>query len=66
VEEVFAGSDPGDVAPGRKIDAPSIISMSGADRYGSFEAVHSPGLEVDTRHYPQDESHRDHGYQGVL
>jgi len=32
------------VAPGRKIDAPSIISMKVADdRYGSFEAVHSPG-----------------------
>ena len=37
-------------------DSPAMVSFRfSGDRYGNFEVVHSPGLEVLTEHYAQDD-----------
>lgn len=56
-----------EVAPGAYLDAPALISWRFADgRLGSFEVVHSPQLEVPTRHYAQDDRIEITGTEGVI
>ncbi len=48
-------------------DAPAMMSFKFADnRYGSFEVVYSPDLEIRTRHYAQDDRVELTGTRGVL
>ncbi len=55
------------VADGVTLDAPSIISFQFRDgRIGSFEIVHSPELEIATRHYAQDDRVEVTGTRGVI
>ena len=56
-----------EVAPGAYLDAPALISWRFADgRLGSFEVVHSPQLEISTRHYAQDDRVEITGTEGVI
>ena len=49
------------------LDAPAIISFRFPDnRIGSFEVVHSPELEIVTRHYAQDDRVEITGTSGVI
>ena len=49
------------------LDAPAIISFRfPGNRIGSFEVVHSPELEIFTRHYAQDDRVEVTGTSGVI
>ena len=49
------------------LDAPAIISFRfPGNRIGSFEVVHSPELEIATRHYAQDDRVEITGTSGVI
>ena len=49
------------------LDAPSIVSFRFPDnRIGNLEIVYSPGLEITTRHYAQDDRVEITGSEGVL
>jgi len=52
---------------GGLLDSPAMISFKfPGQRFGNLEVVHSPGLEVDTVHYPQDDRVEITGTEGVL
>ncbi len=56
-----------EAADGSWLDAQAIISLSFPEnRIGSIEIVYSPQLEIDTRHYPQDDRIEITGTAGVL
>jgi predicted dehydrogenase len=66
-QEVHAWIGETELAPGYVVDSPAIVSWKfSGNRYGSLEAVHSPGLQVDTRQYPQDDRVEITGTDGVL
>ncbi|MDE2792978.1 MAG: Gfo/Idh/MocA family oxidoreductase [Paracoccaceae bacterium] len=55
------------VADSVVLDAPSIVSfLFPGNRIGSFEIVHSPELEIATRHYAQDDRVEITGTHGVI
>jgi predicted dehydrogenase len=61
----FIGHD--ELAPGFVLDQPSLVSWRYADgRVGSLEVVYSPGLELWTEQYPQDDRVEITGTEGVL
>jgi len=66
-EEVHAWIGSTEIAPGMFLDAPAIVSWKfPGDRYGSLEAVYSPELLLDTRHYAQDDRVEITGAKGVI
>jgi len=66
-QEVHAWIDRTEVAPGKVIDSPAIVSWKFPQgRYGTLEAVYSPELEIDTVHYAQDDRLEITGTRGVL
>ncbi len=66
-EEVHAWIGCTEIAPGEYLDAPAIVSWKFADnRYGSLEAVFSPELVLDTKHYAQDDRVEITGSKGVI
>ena len=65
--EVHAWIGSTEIAPGQFLDAPAIISWKfPGNRYGSLEAVYSPQLRLDTRHYAQDDRIEITGTKGVI
>jgi predicted dehydrogenase len=66
-EQVHAWIDRTEVAPGKVIDSPAIVSWKFAGgRYGNLEAVYSRELKIDTAHYAQDDRLEITGTRGVL
>ena len=66
-EEVHAWIGEMVMMPGRVLDAPSIVSWKfPGNRFGSLEVVYSPQLEIETRHYAQDDRVEITGTRGVL
>jgi predicted dehydrogenase len=66
-EAVHAWIGSTEIAPGQFLDAPAIVSWKFANnRYGSLEAVSSPELVLDTRHYAQDDRVEITGSKGVI
>jgi predicted dehydrogenase len=66
-EEVHAWIGSTEIEPGIFLDAPAIVSWKfTGDRYGSLEAVFSPELVLDTRHYAQDDRIEITGSKGVI
>ena len=66
-EAVHAWIGSTEIAPGMFLDAPAIVSWKFANnRYGSLEAVSSPELVLDTRHYAQDDRVEITGSKGVI
>lgn len=66
-EEVHAWIGEMELMPGRVLDAPSIVSWKfPGNRFGSLEVVYSPQLEIETRHYAQDDRVEITGTRGVL
>ncbi len=66
-EEVHAWIGASEVSPGTYVDSPAIISWKfPGNRYGSFEAVRSPQLTVDTAYYAQDDRVEITGTKGVI
>ena len=66
-EEVHAWIGRTEVAPGAFLDAPAIVSWKFPNnRFGSLEAVYSPELALDTRHYAQDDRIEITGSKGVI
>ena len=66
-DEVHAWIGSSEIAPGMFLDAPAIVSWKfPGDRFGSLEAVYSPELVLDTRHYAQDDRVELTGTKGVL
>ncbi len=54
-------------ASGEILDAQSMVSFRfPGNRVGNLEVVHSPELEIKTRHYPQDDRIEITGTKGVL
>ncbi|MCE2519390.1 MAG: Gfo/Idh/MocA family oxidoreductase [Alphaproteobacteria bacterium] len=52
---------------GSLLDAPSIVSLRfDEQRIGSFEAIYSPDLEIETRQYPQDDRIEITGSSGII
>lgn len=65
--DVFAWIGATETDLGGVLDCPSIVSMRWSDgRVGSFEAVHSPELELGTNQYPQDDRVEISGTRGVI
>ena len=55
-EAVHAWIGSTELAPNMYLDAPAIVSWKfPGNRYGTLEAVYSPELVLDTRHYAQDD-----------
>ena len=66
-EEVHAWIGEMELMPGRVLDAPAIVSWKfPGNRFGSMEVVYSPQLEIETRHYAQDDRVEITGTRGVL
>ena len=66
-EEVHAWIGSTEIAPDSFLDAPAIVSWKfPGNRYGSLEAVYSPELVLDTRHYAQDDRIEITGSKGVI
>jgi predicted dehydrogenase len=66
-QEVHAWIGAVEVAPGAVLDSPAIVSWTlPGNRYGSFEAVYSPELVVETNQYPQDDRVEITGTRGVI
>ncbi len=66
-EEVHAWIGSTEIAPGKYLDAPAIVSWKfPGNRFGSLEAVYSPELVLDTRHYAQDDRIEITGSKGVI
>ena len=66
-EAVHAWIGRTEIAPGAFLDSPAIVSWKFANnRYGSLEAVYSPQLALDTRHYAQDDRIEITGSKGVI
>ena len=56
-----------ELGPDMMLDAPAIVSWKfPGNRYGSLEAVYSPELVLDTRHYAQDDRVEITGSKGVI
>lgn len=65
-EEVHAWIGATEVDAGL-LDAPAMVSWRfSCGRFGNFEAVHAPRLEVHTRTYPQDDQVEITGEEGVI
>lgn len=66
-EEVHAFIGETEVAGGRRIDAPAMISFRfPGNRMGNLEIVYSPEMELATRHYAQDDRVEITGSAGVI
>ena len=66
-EEVHAWIGEMELMPGRVLDTPAIVSWKfPGNRFGSLEGVYSPQLEIETRHYAQDDRVEITGTKGVL
>ena len=66
-EAVHAWIGRTEIAPGAFLDSPAIVSWKFPNnRYGSLEAVFSPQLTLDTRHYAQDDRVEITGSKGVI
>lgn len=66
-EEVHAWIGSTEIRPGFVLDAPAIVSWKFPNnRFGSLEAVYSPELVMDTRHYAQDDRIEITGTKGVI
>ena len=66
-EEVHAFIGHTEAADGSWLDAPSMVSFRfPGNRIGSLEVVHSPELEIVTRHYAQDDRVEITGTKGVI
>ncbi len=66
-EAVHAWIGSTEIAPGQFLDAPAIVSWKfPGNRYGSLEAVYSPELLLDTRHYAQDDRIEITGSKGII
>ena len=66
-EEVHAWIGATEIIPGLAIDSPAIVSWKfPGNRFGSLEVVRSPELELDTRHYAQDDRIEITGTKGVI
>ncbi len=66
-EEVHAWIGRTPVEQGRYLDSPAIVSWKfPGGRFGSLEAVFSPELILDTRHYAQDDRVEITGSKGVI
>ena len=66
-EQVHAWIDRTEIAPGKVVDSPALVSWKFAGgRYGNLEAVYSHELEIDTVHYAQDDRLEITGTRGVL
>lgn len=66
-EEVHAWIGSTELGPDMALDAPAIVSWKfPGNRYGSLEAVYSPELVLDTRHYAQDDRVEITGTKGVI
>lgn len=66
-EAVHAWIGSTELGPDMMLDAPAIVSWKfPGNRYGSLEAVYSPELVLDTRHYAQDDRVEITGSKGVI
>ena len=66
-EEVHAWIGRTEVAEGFAFDAPSMVSFRfPGGRVGSLEVVYSPGLDIVTEHYAQDDRVEITGEKGVI
>ena len=66
-EEVHAFIGHTEAADGSWLDAPSMVSFRfPGNRIGNLEVVHSPELEIVTRHYAQDDRVEITGTRGVI
>ena len=66
-EAVHAWIGSTELGPDMLLDAPAIVSWKfPGNRYGSLEAVYSPELILDTRHYAQDDRVEITGSKGVI
>ena len=66
-EAVHAWIGSTELGPDMLLDAPAIVSWKfPGNRYGSLEAVYSPELVLDTRHYAQDDRVEITGSKGVI
>lgn len=66
-EEVHAWIGATEIMPGLFLDAPALVSWKlPGHRFGSLEAVYSPGLVLDTVHYAQDDRIEITGTKGVI
>ena len=66
-EAVHAWIGSTELAPDMYLDAPAIVSWKfPGNRYGTLEAVYSPELVLDTRHYAQDDRVEITGSKGVI
>ena len=66
-DEVHAWIGEMELMPGRILDTPAIVSWKfPGNRFGSMEVVYSPQLEIETRHYAQDDRVEITGTRGVL
>ncbi len=66
-EEVHAWIGETEFLPGLTLDAPAIVSWKfPGNRFGSLEAVFSPEMVIDTKHYAQDDRIEITGTKGVI
>jgi len=66
-EEVHAWIGATELFPGFVLDTPAIVSWKfPGNRYGSLEVVQSPELELETKHYAQDDRIEITGTRGVI
>ena len=66
-QEVHAFIGHSEWEDGYWLDAPSVVSFRfPGNRIGNIEVVHSPELEIDTRHYAQDDRVEITGTRGVI
>ena len=68
VEKVFSWISYKTIQHGWKLDCPAVViwKYRDADRYGSFEVVHSNELQIRTDHVPEDEWFEITGSRGVI
>lgn len=67
IQQVYAQIGATDLGGGRVLDAPAIVTFEFAGgRMGVFEVVYSPGLQVQSDHYAQDDQVEVTGREGVL
>jgi predicted dehydrogenase len=65
--EVHAWIGETEISPGVVLDEPSIVTMRWADqRIGTLEMLKAPELEVNTRHYAEDDRIEISGTRGVV
>ncbi len=66
-EEVHAWISETELGQGFVLDSPAMVSFKFPEnRYGNLEVVYSPELEINTRHYAQDDRIEITGTKGVI